>query len=324
MEGVNQYVKHKWDQVYSPVEFAEDPPNNPTKVAFYPLKAIWYFLVNPRLWLIVLCPIIITLMVSIVSFVIVFGGFLYPQYLLIYGELWDISWLAWILAVILCLAEWLLIIGICVVIFFDGTKKRIYKQVFIIESVKISRANLGLLAKEEQTTSCCCWMCEDMVSSVVDCFCCCFSPTHYWKYVWYKTVTWIIFVISMPLNLIPGLGTAVFCLLNGSFLAWRLQISYFQEKEIPPNVARYIFTHRYSEYLAFGTVCVVLDLIPFLNVFFIYTNIIATALWIIDMESQGIFNQTVAVSLETLSDGENPFTVRRKEDETPSILFFEE
>jgi len=301
------------DPVYAPVTFHVDPPTRPVYTALYPLRGITYFLSHPSLWKIIICPLLVTAAVAIVALALIFGLALYPQALLL-DDWIGITWLAWVIAVILCLVEVLFIILITIFIFFDGTRRRIYKKVFEIEGVIVRPA--GSLAQEynaEELVSstferhCACWVCVDVFESIKGCLlCCCIDRKDCGWYLTMKVISLLVFLVSLPLNLIPVVGTIIFCALNGSLMAWRLQLNYFKKKTLPPSVCTYILRHRSSEYFAFGVVCLLLDLIPVIDILLIYTNIIASALWIVDIERSGMFD-SMAFANELVEDEEEHF-----------------
>lgn len=315
------------DALYSPVTFSHDPPVRPTSTALYPLKGILYFLVHPSLWKIIICPLIITILVFITAVVLIFSLALYPQYLL-FEELTNITWLSWILAVAFCLVEIFLILVLTFIIFFDGTRRRIYSKVFEIEgvSVRVVGTNGKATTLDEETVFsslnqyCACWIIVDFIECIKGCiFCCCFDRRH----CTFKIITGIIFFASLPLNLIPIIGTILFCVINGTMMAWRMHLNYFQKKELPPSVCSYILKHRFYEYMSFGTVCMLLDLIPVIDIILIYTNIVASgklkkicfslfiifnfvncifiALWVVEIERSGMYD-SIAFPSDELVD----------------------
>ena len=272
------------DPLYAPVSFSFDPPKRPVAVATYPLKAIVYFFAHPSLWKIIICPFLITAIIAITAFVLIFSLALYPQYLLM-EDLTDITWLSWIVAVLLCLVEIFFVVLCTFLVFFDGTRKRIYKKVFEIEGVVVRPIgdDTSFATLDEETImsslneNCACWMFIDIAEAIKGCLlCCCIDRKDCGWYLLMKVISLLIFLISLPLNLIPVVGTVLFCAINGTLMAWRLQLNYFKAKKLPPSVCSYILKHRFSEYLSFGSICMFLDLIPLIDVLLVYTNIIAS------------------------------------------------
>jgi len=283
--------------MYTPASFNKDPPLKPWKTALYPLKGVTFFFTHPSLWAIIVCPVFVTIIIAIIATIVVFAGLLYPQYLFIVDYIVDIDWLAWIMAIILCIIEILFTIAMAILVFFEGTKRRIYKQVFRLHDMPVRKSAQTYGAPIEyhwnyrRDDDCCwCWICTDSRETFRDCCCFCLNPVIYWKYFFYKILALVVFLISLPLNLIPIVGTIFFCVVNGTIMAWRLQFGYFTDKEIPPPVSSYIFMRRLPEYISFGTVCMLLDFIPVLNILLIYTNVVSSALWVVEMEREGIYD----------------------------------
>ncbi|GFP54500.1 outer spore wall protein RRT8 [Trichoderma asperellum] len=86
------------------------------------------------------------------------------------------------------------------------------------------------------------------------------------------------YVMYLPLNFIPVVGTAAFIFLHDS--------KYFQLKNWSDlQRAQWINTHS-GAYASFGVVATLLEMIPVVSVFFSYTNTVGAALWAADIESQ--------------------------------------
>jgi len=287
----------------------------PLQKALYPLRALVYFLQHPSLWKIIICPIIATIVSAILAFILIFALALYPQYLLIVKYLHHQP-ISWILAVLLCLIEVsLTVLAVSFFVFFQGTRARIYKRVFQIEQVRVRKA--GDRATQYHTIEdsvssaleeyCLCWVCLDVANCCKNfVFCCCIDPRNCGWYLTMRTVTLLLFVVSLPLNLIPVVGTFLFCILNGTLMAWGMQLNYFKQKQLPPNACTFILRKRWPEYMSFGSVCLLLDLIPVVNIVLIYTNIIASALWIVDIERAETYDE-VRVDEEELSSQQDIF-----------------
>ena len=59
---------------------------------------------------------------------------------------------------------------------------------------------------------------------------------------------------------------------------------YFQLKGISGRQKETFIQNRRPEYLAFGSVAILLGLVPGANIFFAYTNTVGAALWALDIE----------------------------------------
>jgi uncharacterized protein involved in cysteine biosynthesis len=93
------------------------------------------------------------------------------------------------------------------------------------------------------------------------------------------------FVLFLPINLIPIVGVPVFLLITGyragPFHHWR----YFKLLELSKK-ERLEFVHRRQlKYTWFGTVALMLQLVPVLSMFFLMTTAAGSALWTVKMEN---------------------------------------
>ncbi|KAK2744414.1 hypothetical protein FQN57_004311 [Myotisia sp. PD_48] len=92
------------------------------------------------------------------------------------------------------------------------------------------------------------------------------------------------FIILLPLNLVPVAGTPLFLALTGyragPFHHWR----YFQLREFSKKDRKAFISRRILRYMWFGTVALLLQLVPLLSMFFLLTTAAGSALWASDME----------------------------------------
>ena len=89
-----------------------------------------------------------------------------------------------------------------------------------------------------------------------------------------QTISLIILVMTMPLNVIPVVGQIVFCLINGPMMAMGLQDGFMLDKGMRLGEQFSYVRHNLSRYLAFGFVAMLLIMIPGINVAFLFTNLI--------------------------------------------------
>lgn len=97
------------------------------------------------------------------------------------------------------------------------------------------------------------------------------------------------FVVFLPLNFIPYVGVPIFLLLTGYRAGPLLQYRYHRLKGMNRR-ERKAFVKvkaRKWQYMWFGTVALVLQLIPVLSMFFLLTTATGSALWAADMEDAG-------------------------------------
>jgi len=134
-----------------------------------------------------------------------------------------------------------------------------------------------------------------------------FTPTAIIRYIMY-----------LPLNFIPVVGTVMFVILQGRRAGPASHARYFQlkqwnasqkEKHIDQYKAAYT---RYSlssvekaldlEYLltlfSFGVAAVLLELVPVASILFAFTNTVGAALWAADMEKGNVTEEGTAPKLK--------------------------
>ena len=93
-----------------------------------------------------------------------------------------------------------------------------------------------------------------------------------------------IMLLTFPLNLIPVFGTVLWCICNGFFVAWDLMDVYFDLQRLTfMEAARFSFAH-WQQFTCFGTMALAVTLIPFIGIFFAFTDFVAAALWAVEME----------------------------------------
>ncbi|KAJ8602746.1 hypothetical protein MRB53_042373 [Persea americana] len=93
------------------------------------------------------------------------------------------------------------------------------------------------------------------------------------------------YILTIPLNLIPAVGTMLFIILNGQKAGPRFLARYFQLKQYSDQVKAQQIERKTGALTAFGAMTVVLNLVPVANQLFTYTNIVGAALLAADMEA---------------------------------------
>jgi hypothetical protein len=87
-------------------------------------------------------------------------------------------------------------------------------------------------------------------------------------------------VFFLPLNLVPVVGTPAFILITGSRLGKLCHHRWFALRGLSKQEARAEIRTREWEYLWFGTVGMILELIPVFSLFFLLTTAAGAALWV--------------------------------------------
>ncbi|TPX14453.1 uncharacterized protein E0L32_005417 [Thyridium curvatum] len=94
------------------------------------------------------------------------------------------------------------------------------------------------------------------------------------------------YIMYLPLNFIPIVGTVLFILMQGRGRGNMVHGRYFQLKKWSSSqISSWLHQHR-GPYTAFGTVATLLEMIPFASIFFSFTNTVGAALWAADIEAK--------------------------------------
>eukprot|EP01101_Sappina_pedata_P009298 TRINITY_DN5380_c0_g1_i1.p1 TRINITY_DN5380_c0_g1~~TRINITY_DN5380_c0_g1_i1.p1 ORF type:complete len:250 (+),score=106.47 TRINITY_DN5380_c0_g1_i1:117-866(+) len=214
---------------------------------YYAIKGVFFFLAHPSLWMSLITPMIITATFSIISVILLFVFALSPQSIFLQNYM--AAWIAWTLAVILVLLEVMISITVFALILFNLFRTKLFIEVLQLNGLDI----------EDRSS---------MARSV-------------WNASIMSIIELLVLIISLPLNLIPIIGTVLYYCLNGFMLSWNIHSNYFELKNVPISI-QYKFMNKYwTDYLSFGVVCLLLSSIPFVGFFFFYTNIVGAVLWVI-------------------------------------------
>jgi Etoposide-induced protein 2.4 (EI24) len=92
------------------------------------------------------------------------------------------------------------------------------------------------------------------------------------------------FVVFLPINFIPIVGVPIFLVITGyragPFHHWR----YFKLLGLSRKERKQYIKRRQLKYTWFGTVALMLQLVPVLSMFFLLTSAAGSALWVAKME----------------------------------------
>ncbi|KAF8574035.1 hypothetical protein K439DRAFT_1665588 [Ramaria rubella] len=95
------------------------------------------------------------------------------------------------------------------------------------------------------------------------------------------------YLLFLPLNLIPIVGTVSFLIAQGRKMGPGYHSRYFQLKGYNQERKDSEIQHRRGGYIAFGTAAMALNLIPFASIFFTFTSTVGAALWAAQIEKDG-------------------------------------
>ncbi|KAK2737091.1 hypothetical protein FQN55_001303 [Onygenales sp. PD_40] len=94
------------------------------------------------------------------------------------------------------------------------------------------------------------------------------------------------FIVLLPLNFVPVAGTPMFLVLTG-YRAGPLQHwRYFEFRGFSKKERKKFIANRRLRYTWFGTVALILQLVPILSMFFLLTTAAGSALWAADLEKR--------------------------------------
>ncbi|KAF3934076.1 hypothetical protein ABW19_dt0205970 [Dactylella cylindrospora] len=94
------------------------------------------------------------------------------------------------------------------------------------------------------------------------------------------------YLVLLPLNFIPIFGTAVFLVLNARNVGPAQHARYFQLKGFSDTERSDFVKRNQGAYVGFGLTCVLLNLIPVVNIVFAFTHTVGAALWAVRLEKQ--------------------------------------
>ncbi|KAI1181076.1 hypothetical protein F4777DRAFT_525777 [Nemania sp. FL0916] len=94
------------------------------------------------------------------------------------------------------------------------------------------------------------------------------------------------YVMYLPLNFIPVVGTVIFIVLQGRARGKSVHGRYFQLKSWSSSQQRDWLEQHNGPYTLFGTVATVLEMVPIVSTFFAFTNTVGAALWAADIEQK--------------------------------------
>ncbi|KAF8601541.1 hypothetical protein BDV93DRAFT_413190, partial [Ceratobasidium sp. AG-I] len=92
------------------------------------------------------------------------------------------------------------------------------------------------------------------------------------------------YILSIPLNFIPVVGTVFFLGFNGAKSGPSYHARYFQLKQFSEDQRKQYVKQRQGAYTSFGFAALALNLIPFATLAFSFTSAVGAALWAADEE----------------------------------------
>ncbi|KAF5358522.1 hypothetical protein D9756_001759 [Leucocoprinus leucothites] len=116
------------------------------------------------------------------------------------------------------------------------------------------------------------------------------------------------YLVSLPLNSIPGIGTAMFLMYNGEKQGPGYHARYFELKGWDKQVKEKFVHQRKAAYTAFGAVSVALNVVPILGLVFKLTTTVGAAMWaIVDSPAHLLSLKVMRVSRPEVAGAWQPF-----------------
>ncbi|MCJ1378016.1 hypothetical protein MMC17_001112 [Xylographa soralifera] len=232
----------------------------------YPLKGIYYFFTHPFLYPLLRARLIPCILLSVFVLTNLFLWTYLPQVALLaifHGPL------AWVNAAFLVLGEGAAIVALIFEAFFvDETLVDVFDATLINEGLSDLVAQGRILYPEEM----------DPVRQLG-------KPTILAVYSPFSFRQISEFICFIPLNLIPVVGTPVFLILTG-YRAGPLQHwRYFKLLALTKKETHATIKMRQLSYSWFGTITLLLQLVPVLSMLFLLTTATGSALWVVRLET---------------------------------------
>ncbi|AEO67524.1 uncharacterized protein THITE_2116407 [Thermothielavioides terrestris NRRL 8126] len=234
--------------------------------AAYPIRGIWYFLRHPEFY-----PLFVgrLLPLSIISFLVYFLLFTFtflPQFLFLL--IFQGRAGALINTTVLVLGEGLVIIqGLFEGFFVDECRVDIFDATLINhELIDLIVPHRVLFLEAPNAVR--------MLG----------KPTSRAEYQPWSLVQIIELIVFLPLNLVPFVGTPAFIMITGSRLGKLSHHRWFKLRGLDKKQIKRELKARRWEYLWFGTVAMILELVPILSFFFLLTTAAGAAMWVAKME----------------------------------------
>ncbi|KAL7684823.1 hypothetical protein Plhal304r1_c034g0107801 [Plasmopara halstedii] len=217
----------------------------------YVVQGLVYFATHPRLWLLTLCPLVLTLIVGMATAIVLFAVALVPQ---VEGleQIGITSWLSWMLAVLLVLVEVFFLTLIYNLVVMGSYQDKIF------DTVMVARGFQAIVDDDVNHASC-----------TRSCRSCCRVS------LWLRLV---LLIVTLPLNLLPIVGSIMYAWLNGTILAWEYHLRYFEFKNFTYAQQKAFINEHKLEYSSFGMQALLMEMIPGLGSLFVFTNAVGSAL----------------------------------------------
>ncbi|KIP07117.1 hypothetical protein PHLGIDRAFT_106059 [Phlebiopsis gigantea 11061_1 CR5-6] len=110
------------------------------------------------------------------------------------------------------------------------------------------------------------------------------------------------YLLTLPLNAIPALGTVAFLFINGYRAGPGWHARYFQLKGFDAAHRKGFVAARRPEYTAFGVAGFLFTFVPIVGLIFTFTNTVGAALWAAKLEARANIIEPEGAKSETAKD----------------------
>lgn len=237
------------------------------RAAAYPIWGIYYFVRHPEFYPLFAARLIPLSIMSFLVYLILFTFAFLPQFafLAIFH-----GWAAWFNAVVLVLGEGLVIIQALFEGFFVDESR-----VDVFDATLINHGLVDLIAPHRL-------LFVDAPNSVKMLG----KPMTAAAYSPWSFTQIIELIVFLPLNLVPIVGVPAFIMITGTRLGKLCHYRWYQLRGLDRRQRKEENSTRTWEYVWFGTVAMILELIPVLSLFFLLTSTAGSALWVARLESE--------------------------------------
>ncbi|KJR87569.1 uncharacterized protein SPSK_01881 [Sporothrix schenckii 1099-18] len=143
------------------------------------------------------------------------------------------------------------------------------------------------------------------------------KPTVAAAYQPWSIVQIVELIVCLPLNLVPLVGTPAFILITGSRLGRLSHYRWYKLRGLTRKERNAEISRRGWDYLWFGTVAMLLELVPVLSFFFLLTSAAGSALWAAELEGQRRQAEGLGDGRVVPGAGEGDGAIVAAEDEPP-------
>mmetsp|Transcript_27440 Transcript_27440/g.57354 ORF Transcript_27440/g.57354 Transcript_27440/m.57354 type:complete len:300 (+) Transcript_27440:47-946(+) len=234
----------------------------------YPIKSVAYVISHTSLWRIVFKVACCGSILAVIILIVLLATALKPQAKLISPNL---EWWGWLIGVLVVFVE----AAICATLLIVVSQSKAQTKVFV-ETMRIE----GYWRENEM------------------------KPQSTIKDLNLLKKAFVVRIVTLPIQIVPLLGGAVYSAINATFTGWDYMDRYFDAISLPPKLQRVeVFGEDRSDCLAllhpatydsdndyarFGFMCGFMESLPIVGwVLFPVTNAVAAALFACDIEKSG-------------------------------------